>query len=72
MVCARIVVLPCWPFEIPHLNKLYSGLVLNNSYTLSYILMIFGIHVYQVYQVKTVCHMQERLLHYVHLLRYLH
>ena len=68
MACARIVALPCWPFEISPLNELYSGLVLNNSYTRSYILMIFSINVYQV---KTVCHIQKWLLHYADLLCYL-
>ena len=41
--------------------------MLNNSYTLGDILMIFGIHVYQV---KMVCHMQEGLLPIICLLSY--
>ena len=57
---ARMVALLCWPFELSPLNELYRGkLVCSIPYTLGDILMIFGIHVYQV---MTVCHVHEWLL----------
>ena len=60
MLHARMVALPCWPFDLSPLNELYIGIVcgLSSSHTLCDILMIFGIHVYHV---KTGCHMQKWL-----------
>ena len=51
---------PCCPFELSPLMNLYrKACVLNNAYTLGHILMIIGMHIYQV---KMVCRVQERLL----------
>ena len=61
MSCAKMVALPYWPFKLSPLNVLYSVKLVRSITLIPFeiFLMIFGIHVYQV---KTVCHMQELLL----------
>ena len=53
---ARMVALLCWPFELSPLNELNRGKLVRS---ITLILMTFGIHVYQV---KTMCRLQEWLL----------
>ena len=56
-----IIALTCWPFEISPLNELYMGKLVRSITALPFeiFLIKFGKHVYQV---KTVCHVQELLL----------
>ena len=54
---ARMVALPCWPFELSPLNELYREKLVR---LITHIpIEIFGIHIHQV---KRVCHVQEWLL----------
>ena len=53
---ARMVALPCWPFGLSPLNELDRGKLVRS---ITLILMTFGKHIFQV---KTMCRLQEWLL----------
>ena len=65
-----MVALPCWPFQLSPLKELYWGKLLSSITLIPFeiILIIFGRHVYQV---KTVCRVNEWLLSLAGLLSYI-